>query len=907
MSAPHLRVFHHDSAPASSLASAILLSSYNSGVTDGGNRLGSPGYSYDFVAHQFVPLLQRLGKVIEVGNPRTGLSAAIQRARQEGLKPVHVSFRPFQDVHLTSSAPNVVAPAWEFPDIPNAAFDGNPQNNWVETANRCALVLAGGPFTAKALDAAGVKTLIRIVPVPTPETYFHLSRWQSDQTTTLDCSPYIFPETGAAVCTDELADGQPVTASQRRREAIRVLGLQTFRHLVKPCLPRRIGPVVAAALRAGMSAWQGQSLPRRHSQSLNLGGVVYASIFNPLDDRKNWEDMITAFLAALRDCEDATLVMKLVTCDPLAVHAVLSFYRRLDVSHRCRLVLIPDFLTEASMLQLVRATTFYLTTTRAEGNCLPLMNCLAAGRPCVSPSHTAIGDYFDSEVGFVVESHPEPCNWPQDSRKRWRTTRHRLVWPSLVEQIRQSYRIAKQDQAAYAALADAAQERMLRWSHPDAVWPRLRSAMGLLAPLAEPAPESAELRADATDQAAPRIIPIGTGVRRRSQRLASVGASGPFANATPMRVVVSLLNFRPGKIGGTETYLRQLIARLSGVNRQHQIVLLMDRDLAAENLFPGIERTVVDLSARQILRARVLEALSPYRAHVVEQTMERLQPDVVFFPQQSIFPKNVAAPCVLVVHDLYHLLLPQYLSRWQRLFRQRSYAYAVSRADRIIAISQFTKNSIVEQYRVAPELVSVIPHGWEASDAGPVEADPELSGKYLYYPAITRPHKNHHVLLESIAALRSQGRFDSQLILSGIQTPHWKTLRKQIHRLKLDETVRHEGYVSYGRVRQLYHGAECVVFPTSFEGFGLPVVEAFEAGKKIVVSRLEVFDEIGVPERFQIDFADPEQLYRALQEPGVTVLEKRPWTWDESAAATIGLLGSAAGRESPARVLARAA
>ena len=173
----------------------------------------------------------------------------------------------------------------------------------------------------------------------------------------------------------------------------------------------------------------------------------------------------------------------------------------------------------------------------------------------------------------------------------------------------------------------------------------------------------------------------------------------------------------------------------------------------------------------------------------------------------------------------------------------------------------------------------------------------EVTGKYLYYPAITRPHKNHHVLLESIAALRSQGRFDDQLVLSGIQTPHWKTLCKQIRRLDLDQTVRHVGYVSYQRVRQLYHGAECVVFPTSFEGFGLPVMEAFEAGKKILVSRLEVFGEIGVPERFQIDFADPEQLHRALQEPGVTVLENRPWTWDESAAATMALLSAAAGRE----------
>ncbi len=299
--------------------------------------------------------------------------------------------------------------------------------------------------------------------------------------------------------------------------------------------------------------------------------------------------------------------------------------------------------------------------------------------------------------------------------------------------------------------------------------------------------------------------------------------------------------------------------------------------------------------------------MSPYRARSVERALERLRPDVVLFPQQSIFPKYVAAPCVLVVHDLYHLFLPQYLSPGQRLFRRRSYAYSISRAERIISISQFTKHSILQHYGVAPERITVIPHGWETGPTAAVEADAEFGGKYLYYPAITRPHKNHRLLLESIAAFRARNAFDYQLVLSGIQTGYWRTLRKQIRRLNLEQTVRHVGYVPYDRVRQLYCGAECVVFPTSFEGFGLPILEACEAGKKILVLRLEVFDELGVPARFQIDFSDPAQLERALQEPGITELETRPSTWDESAAATMAVLDSAAGREVPPRALVRTA
>ena len=119
---------------------------------------------------------------------------------------------------------------------------------------------------------------------------------------------------------------------------------------------------------------------------------------------------------------------------------VCHFYRRRGLSHRCKIVLIHDFLSDEQLMELAQATTYYITATKAEGNCLPLMNYLAAGRPAISPCHTAIADYFGRDVGFVVESHPEPAAFPHDSRLRSTTTWHRLVWTSLVEQIRAELR-----------------------------------------------------------------------------------------------------------------------------------------------------------------------------------------------------------------------------------------------------------------------------------------------------------------------------------------------------------------------------------------------------------------------------------------------------------------------------------
>jgi glycosyltransferase involved in cell wall biosynthesis len=220
-------------------------------------------------------------------------------------------------------------------------------------------------------------------------------------------------------------------------------------------------------------------LPKTSDDPLPLSEVVYTSIFNPDDSRKNWEDLLTAFLIAMKDCDDATLVLKLISCNRRAVDWVWNFYHRTGIAHRCKVVFVPDFLSDSQLLELAEATTYYITTTRAEGNCLPLMNYLAAGRPGISPRHTAIADYFGPEVGFVVESHPEPAAFPHDGQLRKTTSWHRLVWPSLAEAIRKSYDLAKNDFAAYEQLAHCARERMLRWSSMKAVAPRMHHALNL--------------------------------------------------------------------------------------------------------------------------------------------------------------------------------------------------------------------------------------------------------------------------------------------------------------------------------------------------------------------------------------------------------------------------------------------
>jgi len=463
---------------------AVVLTSYRTSAS-GSQRLGLPGYSYDVVAGLLVPLLARWGEVVPVPLDVRRIEDAIRAARQRGLQPIHLSVLPFQDVYLTPSAPNVVFPFWEFPDVPVEAFDGNAQNNWAATANRCDLVLVCGPFTAKALWRAGIRTPIHVVPVPTPHEYFLLPPWSAQTVTRLACSAYVFPN--PAVPVHELWDAadpasldapQPPTPSPMR-SLLGQLRL-AYRHVLKPLLPPSVHRAARTRLRpVGPDRWQSYLHACRH-RSLELSGIVYTSIFSPRDGRKNREDLLSGFVAALRDRADATLVVKLVSADSFWIDSALNYYRTTGLSHRCKVVFITDYLPDEQLRALAAASTYYLTTTRAEGCCLPLLNYLAAGRPGVTPRHSAIEDYFTPEMGFVIASAPERAFWPQDKRIRFKTTWHRLVWPSAIEQIRNSYDLAKRQRAAYEAMSAAARAGMTRWVEAEAVWPRLRDALDTL-------------------------------------------------------------------------------------------------------------------------------------------------------------------------------------------------------------------------------------------------------------------------------------------------------------------------------------------------------------------------------------------------------------------------------------------
>jgi glycosyltransferase involved in cell wall biosynthesis len=206
---------------------------------------------------------------------------------------------------------------------------------------------------------------------------------------------------------------------------------------------------------------------------------VYVSVFNPKDGRKNWHQLISAFCWAFRETDDATLVLKMTQNDLSSYYVELMTLLAQLSPFACRVVVMHGYLDDPQYARLYGAASFYVNASRCEGLCLPLMEFMASGKPVIAPNHTAMEDYIDEQVAFIVKSSEELTIWPQDTRIIYRTLRHRPDWGSLKTAYQDSYRMAREQPDVYQAMSRAAIERMRGYCAFTPVQKRLSTFFGL--------------------------------------------------------------------------------------------------------------------------------------------------------------------------------------------------------------------------------------------------------------------------------------------------------------------------------------------------------------------------------------------------------------------------------------------
>ena len=222
-------------------------------------------------------------------------------------------------------------------------------------------------------------------------------------------------------------------------------------------------------------------LPVYEPVKVEIEGVVYCSVFNPVDARKNWEDIVSSFCFAFRDEENVTLLLKITHSELGSFMGRLNFLLQKIGEVKCRVIAVHGFLSSDSYQHLIDVTDFYVNSSSAEGLCLPMMEFMASGVPAITPDHTAMADYIDSDSSFVLTSSRSPTIWPHDTRQLKRATNYRVCWESLVDNYKASYQCATLNSEHYQSKSNCSKAVINKLSSDVEVKSRVSSFLSLAA------------------------------------------------------------------------------------------------------------------------------------------------------------------------------------------------------------------------------------------------------------------------------------------------------------------------------------------------------------------------------------------------------------------------------------------
>ncbi len=232
-------------------------------------------------------------------------------------------------------------------------------------------------------------------------------------------------------------------------------------------------------------------------------------------------------------------------------------------------------------------------------------------------------------------------------------------------------------------------------------------------------------------------------------------------------------------------------------------------------------------------------------------------------------------PMVTVVHDLQHLAYPEFFADDEREGRRRSLEGAAHWSDRIVTVSEFVRQAVLEHTELPPERVVSILHG--VRDRLPLLSDDKVDricgqmglrrGQYLLYPANCWPHKNHSLLLTAFARLRHRRPKEHlHLVLTGAELPDPAGIRDQAVRMGLAEDVLWLGYVPDTTFAGVLQGCRALIFPSLYEGFGMPIVEAMAAGRPVLCSDFGALREVAGDAAVFFDPRKPHDVCAAIEQ-----------------------------------------
>jgi alpha-1,3-rhamnosyl/mannosyltransferase len=214
----------------------------------------------------------------------------------------------------------------------------------------------------------------------------------------------------------------------------------------------------------------------------------------------------------------------------------------------------------------------------------------------------------------------------------------------------------------------------------------------------------------------------------------------------------------------------------------------------------------------------------------------------------GVVPPTSPRPCTVTIHDIQPLDLPANFSATKRNYIRSMLTVSTRRARRVAVPSEFTRGRVIDRLGVDPNRVDVVPWSAPVPAASPdgateLVASLGVGDRFLLYPAVTYPHKNHLTLIEAFEALAADDP-DIELVLAGGAAQSEEAVRARIMRSPAALRIHRVGRVPAPTLEALYRSAVAMVWPSTYEGFGLPPLEAMVRGCPVVASDIPVLSEV---------------------------------------------------------------
>lgn len=336
----------------------------------------------------------------------------------------------------------------------------------------------------------------------------------------------------------------------------------------------------------------------------------------------------------------------------------------------------------------------------------------------------------------------------------------------------------------------------------------------------------------------------------------------------PLRIGIAA-QIPAGRFGGVEQFTMGLAAALGRLpDGQEEYLFLVDaaRRRWLDGHLGAQERTITAQAGIGRLRrlagerlpglrsllhgARDMGRTGPLAMPRSTGALEAAGAAMVHFPFQTAFATSL--PSIYQPWDLQHRHLPGFFSEDSINWREFSYAEACRRASVVVVASRWTGFDIADAYRVEPAKIAVIPippvlefyPAPNPADLETVRARFDLPERFLFYPAQTWPHKNHERLLRAVLTASAEIGEPLHLVCSGAENDHTATVRRAAEGLGIAARIHFCGFASPLEIRSLYRLSRAVVFPSLFEGWGFPILEAFASGVPVAASAVTSIPEM---------------------------------------------------------------